>query len=80
MSDITNNDLKLPTKDTKHCLKQTFLTFKVHVSMPVTDESQRATWPGKEPARLQLRMDRFLGQGTPTAPDPDGQGSESKAD
>lgn len=44
----------------KRPLKQTVLEYDVHVSDPVTDASSTPSWPGREPDRVQTRLDSFL--------------------
>ena len=69
----------------KRPLKQTILEYDVHVSDPVTDTPSTPSWPGREPDRVQTRLDSFLrsvGSRTAaaTSHQPHGVGIESMAD
>jgi len=64
-------------------LKQAILQYDVHVSDPVKDASSTPSWPGREPERVQTRLDSFLvGSRTAAANShqPHGVGIESMAD
>ena len=64
-----------PPKVQPRPLKQTILPYDVHVSDSAADPAA-AAWPGREPARVQTRMDGFLRSVRQTH----GGGMESTAD
>jgi hypothetical protein len=73
----------------KRPLKQTFLEYDVHVSDPITDDYLTPSWPGREPDRVQTRLDGFLRSvgartaataAAPSSHQPHGIGIESIAD
>jgi hypothetical protein len=77
MTDTKRTDTMSRETGTKHDLKQTTLKFDVHVSTPVTEESQKALWPGREPHRIQTSIHSYVSHAFSS--ESSGQGIDSSA-